>query len=176
MGHRPILRLFVNVSTMALLDPVHEVDQVLLLLRSVGGDPGQLVLEITETEAVPDLDRLRLVLAMYREHGIAFAVDDVGEGHSTLGLLVAARPEYVKIARSLSCTAARSGSRAAVHAAVAFARDTDAVVIAEGIETELVAEQMAELGVTHGQGFLLGEPVSPEALRTTLLPRGGPNI
>ena len=160
--------LFINVSTMALLDPVHLVDQMLLLLRSAGGSPEQVVLEITETELVSDPDRLRLVLAAYREHGFRFAVDDVGEGHSTLELLAAAKPEFIKIARSLSTTASRSGSRAAIRAAVAFARDTDAAVLAEGIETDVIADQVMEMGVVLGQGFLLGEPTRAEAVRDGL--------
>jgi diguanylate cyclase (GGDEF)-like protein len=95
----PGTALFINVSSVALLDPVHEVDQMLLLCRWAGRSPDEVVLEITEREAIPDVGRLRGVLAAHREHGFRFALDDVGDGHSTLEVLTAARPEFVKVAR-----------------------------------------------------------------------------
>jgi len=155
--------LFVNVSAAPLLDPVHDVDQLLLMLEAVNGRPDQVVLEITERERISDLVRVREVLAAYRSHGFRFALDDVGEGHSTLELLVAASPEYIKLARSLTLTAAHSSSRAAIRGAVAFAQTSGATVLAEGVENQLAAWQMAELGVTLGQGWWLGRPGSLDA-------------
>jgi diguanylate cyclase (GGDEF)-like protein/PAS domain S-box-containing protein len=152
--------LFINVSAMTLMDPVHDVDQMLLVLGAAGASPTQVVLEITEREIISDLARLRLVLATYREHGFRFAVDDVGEGHSTLELLVAACPEILKIARSLTMTASRSGSRSAIRAVTAFAESSGATVLAEGIENDVVAAQMADLGITLGQGWWLGRPAA----------------
>jgi len=150
--------LFVNVSTVTLLDPIHDVDQMLLLCEWAEQDPRRLVLEITERETVRDLERLSWVVAAYRQHGIRFALDDVGEGHSTLEVMAAVSPEYIKIASSLTTTIERSGSRAAVRATVAFAGSTGAAVIAEGVETERVVGTLQELGVPLGQGFWLGRP------------------
>ena len=159
-GLAPGTTLFLNVSAAAFLDPVHEVDQLLLLLRWAGRSPTDVVLELTEQEAVPDLERLQLVAGAYREHGIRFAADDVGDGHSTLEVLAALDPEFIKLARSLSTTTARTGSRAAIRAAQAFARDRGATVIAEGVESPEVARDLLELGITVGQGNHLGLPAS----------------
>jgi diguanylate cyclase (GGDEF)-like protein/PAS domain S-box-containing protein len=150
--------LFLNVSAVPLLDPVHDVDQMLMLLEASGAQAHQVVLEITERELISDLRRVREVLAAYREHGFRFALDDVGEGHSTLELLAAARPEFIKIARSLTMTASHSSSRAAIRAAVAFAQVSGAAVIGEGVENEFAAGQMTALGVGLGQGMWLGRP------------------
>jgi EAL domain-containing protein (putative c-di-GMP-specific phosphodiesterase class I) len=150
--------LFVNVSGAALLDPVHGVDQLLLLLQWGGRQAERTVLEITEQEIIRDLARLKFVLAAHREHGIRFALDDVGQGYSTLELLAAANPEFVKISGSLIATMASQESRSAVQAAIAFARSSGATVVAEGIESEAVARQVSELGITLGQGYWLGEP------------------
>ena len=150
--------LFLNVNAVPLLDPVHGVDQMLLVLEASGAPAGQVVLEITERELISDLPRVREVLASYREQGFRFALDDVGEGHSTLELLVAAHPEYIKIARSLTMTASHSSSRAAIQAAVAFAQASGAALIAEGVENGYVAAQMAAMGVGLGQGMWLGRP------------------
>jgi diguanylate cyclase (GGDEF)-like protein len=81
--------LFLNMSAAALLDPIHGVDQLLLLLRAVRRSPFTVVLEITEHERIRDYEVLSRVLASYRSEGIRFALDDVGEGHSTLELLAA---------------------------------------------------------------------------------------
>jgi diguanylate cyclase (GGDEF)-like protein len=150
--------LFVNVSVSALLDPLHEVDQMMLLLEYAGRAPQDVVLEITEREAVSDMVRFAEILAVHRAHGFRFAIDDVGEGHSTLEVLAAASPEYIKVARGLMVAAHDAGARSAIRALVAFARSSGAEVIAEGIESEAERVLMMDLGVDLGQGFALGEP------------------
>jgi diguanylate cyclase (GGDEF)-like protein len=150
--------LFLNISAAALLDPVHGVDQLLLLLQAVGRPPQTVVLEITEHERIRDYDRLGHVLALYRAEGIRFALDDVGEGHSTLELLAASGSEFLKLGRSLTMTSSRMGSKAAMHATMAFAQVSGALVIAEGVENEFVADLMKAAGIHHGQGFGLGKP------------------
>jgi len=150
--------LFLNISASSLMDPVHGVDQLLLLLRGVGRSPRTVVLEITEHERIRDYELLSEVLAAYRAEGLRFALDDVGEGHSTLELLAASSSEYLKLGRSLTMTSTRVGSRAAMHATMAFARATGALVIAEGVENEFVADQMKAAGILFGQGFGLGKP------------------
>ena len=150
--------LFLNISAAALLDPVHGVDQLLLLLSTAGRAPSSVVLEITEHERIRDYDALARVLASYRAEGIRFALDDVGEGHSTLELLAASSSEFLKLGRSLTMTSTKVGSRAAMDATMAFARVSGAVVIAEGVENEFVADLMKAGGITLGQGFGLGKP------------------
>jgi diguanylate cyclase (GGDEF)-like protein len=150
--------LFLNMSAAALLDPLHGVDQLLYVLSAAGRAPQTVVLEITEHERIRDYDALSRVLASYRAEGIRFALDDVGEGHSTLELLAASASEYLKLGRSLTMTSSRMGSRAAMDATMAFARATGAVVIAEGVENEFVADLMKAAGIHLGQGFGLGKP------------------
>ena len=158
--------LFINCGVSALLDPLHRVDQMLLVLEAVGRDPSEVVLEITERELVGDLNRLRQVVTTYRQQGFRFAIDDVGEGHSTLEVLAATEPEFVKVARSLVIEAWNRGPQAAIRALVAFAASMDAEVIAEGIEDPGLATAMLKLGVGLGQGYLFGRP----ALHATSAP------
>ncbi len=99
------------------------------------------------------------MLASYRAHGFRFAIDDVGEGHSTLQVLATALPEFVKVARSLVAADPGSGRAAALRAVVAFAATTGAVVIAEGIETDDEAARVRDLGIALGQGTRLGLPM-----------------
>ena len=155
--------LFINVGVSALLDPLHDVDQMLLVLRWARRSPRDVVLEITEREVVSDLPRFEEVVAAYRGQGFRFAIDDVGEGHSTLEVLAASNPEYIKVARSLTVASDRVGPRSAIHAVVAFARSSGAAIIAEGIETQRHAEVMAAIGVDLGQGYHLGKPAPAPA-------------
>ncbi len=150
--------LFLNVSAAMLLDPLHPVDHMLLLARWAEREPDTIVLEITERESIADQQRLRLVLASYREHGFQFALDDIGEGHSTLELLAAAVPEFVKVAKSITQGCDERGARAVIEATVAYARSSGSTVIAEGIEDEETADRLIALGVTAGQGYWLGRP------------------
>ena len=151
--------LFVNVGARALLDPIHDVDQMLLVARRAQRSPSSIVLELSEREVISDLGRLRVVLETYRKEGFRFAMDDVGEGHLTLELLGAANPEFVKIARSLTVESAQGSQRGLVRALVEFAVSAGAHVIAEGIETQAELEAMRSLGVDMGQGYLLGRPL-----------------
>jgi len=150
--------LFLNISASSLIDPVHGVDQLLNLLSSVGRAPQTVVLDITEHERIRDYELLSRALADYRNEGIRFALDDVGEGHSTLELLAASSSEYLKLGRSLTMTSSRIGSRAVINATMSFARISGAMVIAEGVENEYVADMMKAAGISLGQGFGLGKP------------------
>jgi EAL domain-containing protein (putative c-di-GMP-specific phosphodiesterase class I) len=153
--------LFMNIGVSSLLAPVQGVDQMSQLLEWAGWSPSEVVLEITEREVISDLLRFQEVLATYRDHGFRFAMDDVGDGHSTLEVLAAGEPEFVKIARRLTASASRSGARAAVHAVTAFAASLGSQVIAEGIEHEHEANLMYDLGCHMGQGNALGRPAWP---------------
>jgi diguanylate cyclase (GGDEF)-like protein/PAS domain S-box-containing protein len=156
--------LFVNVSTTALLDPVHDADQLLLLLRSEGWPAERTVLELSAHERIPNLGRLREVLAGYRHEGLRFAFDGAGIGSSTPEVLASVRPEFVKVGRRVTMTASRSTARAAIDETLSFARTTGAVTIAQGVENRFVADQLRTLGVGFGQGFRLGKPGPARAM------------
>jgi len=163
-GLTPGLPVFINVSVAALLDPLHDVDQLLLLLRWAGRRPEDVVLEVSERESVTNVQRLVQVLARHREHGIRFALDDVGEGRSTFETLAAARPEFIKIATSFTQRVEQVGPRATILAALAFARESGAAVIAEGIEDQRTLDLLIDLGVEYGQGYHLGRPAALTAV------------
>jgi EAL domain-containing protein (putative c-di-GMP-specific phosphodiesterase class I) len=150
--------LFVNIEVRTLLDPMHPVDQTLLLLEYTKRSSRDVVLELTERDVISDLSRLVTVLAQYRAEGFRFAIDDLGEGHSTLELLAQARPEYIKLASRLTAATGHHGVEAVVSGVVAFAERTGATVIAECIESAAQADFLVGVGVEVGQGWWLGPP------------------
>jgi diguanylate cyclase (GGDEF)-like protein len=163
-GLQPGLPLFINIGLTAFLDPLHDVDHMLLLLRWGGQSPSKVVLEITERDAVRDLSRFKDVLTEYRAHGFRFAIDDVGEGHSTFEVLAACVPEFVKIAARFGRVGDYPGPQAAVQAAVTFAQATSGEVIAEGLEADENVDLVMKLGVGLGQGYGLYPPSRVEDL------------
>lgn len=130
-------------------------------LRAVGDLHG-LVLEITEDEIVEDYERLLTLLAPLMARGLELAVDDLGAGHATMRHVTALRPRYMKLDRSLVQSIDRDrGQVALVDALLGFAQRTDALLVAEGVETAAELAALARIGVPLAQGFHLGRPAAP---------------
>ncbi|HEX4435199.1 MAG TPA: bifunctional diguanylate cyclase/phosphodiesterase [Solirubrobacteraceae bacterium] len=163
----PGVLLFLNLSPLT-LDLDAEANAWLApLVAQAGLHPQSVVIEVTErfggrTPAV--VKRLKRL----REQGFKTALDDVGTGNSGLEMLQKINAEFVKLDRSIVAAAATEpGARAVLMAMATFARQTGALVIAEGIEDEDTVEFLrgldeGDLGsgmiVQAGQGFGLGRP------------------
>jgi len=147
--------LFVKAGLILLLDELLDVDQLQLLLTWSGRAPQDLVLELSEREAVRDPGRFEALLATYRAAGIRFAVEHLGEGCQTIGGLMRAAPEFVKLSPCLLRVSRRTTE---LSAAVAFASALGATVIVPGIETADELRTATDLGVQLAQGFFLGRP------------------
>lgn len=121
-----------------------------------------LVLEITEHETIEAYGPLREgVLRLGPD--VRLAVDDAGAGVANFHHLVELRPNFVKIDVSLVRGVDTDVSRQAVVAGILhFAAAANCQVIAEDIETEAELAMVTELGVTLGQGYLLGRPAPAE--------------
>ena len=117
------------------------------------------VVEVTEHAAVGDYAALRSELASLSARGVRIAVDDAGAGYAGLQQLLQLAPDVIKLdmslVRGIDTDAAR---RALASAMTYFARETGALVVAEGVETEGEFAALAALGVERVQGWLLGKP------------------
>jgi len=124
-----------------------------------GLDPRRIVLELTEREAIENLDRLRGAVEACRVAGIRLAADDVGAGNAGLRLLSQLRFDIVKIDLSLVQGGAdRNQSFEIVRTLRDLADRWGATAIAEGIETPVHLQLVRSLGIAAGQGYLLGRP------------------
>jgi EAL domain-containing protein (putative c-di-GMP-specific phosphodiesterase class I) len=116
-------------------------------------------IEITEHEAVPDMDELVAALAFARLRGARIAVDDVGDGHAGLTRIMALSPDVLKLDRTLVSSIHEDPAKAALaEAIVRFAHRTGSEVCAEGIESAEEAAVLADLDVAEGQGWFIGRP------------------
>jgi EAL domain-containing protein (putative c-di-GMP-specific phosphodiesterase class I) len=132
-----------------------------------GVPPDRIVIEITEHTDVDDYEEVLRALHPLRERGIRLAIDDAGAGYSSLRHILNLRPDYIKLdmdlIRHIDIDPAR---RALASALIAFGRDTDSTIIAEGVETVSELATLQSLGVEQAQGYFLGRPMPLEgALR-----------
>lgn len=140
-----------------------------------------LVLEITEHETIEAYGPLREAMLRLGPD-VRLAVDDAGAGVANFHHLVELRPDFVKIDVSLVRGVDTDPSRQAVVAGILhFAAAAHCQVIAEGIETEAELATVTELGVTLGQGYLLGRPAPAETWshaknQVRLLRAAGPTL
>jgi EAL domain-containing protein (putative c-di-GMP-specific phosphodiesterase class I) len=154
--------LFVNFHPTSILRPQVCLASTERAVHDSGIAPEQLVFEVVESHVIADRGHLFSILEHYRSLGWRVALDDVGAGWSSLSLLAAVRPDVVKLDKALVQELPDEGARTVVRAVVDLAHRLGAVVVAEGVETELLADQVAELGADLGQGWLFGRPVRPE--------------
>jgi diguanylate cyclase (GGDEF)-like protein len=152
----PGTRLTVNLSVPMLCDPV------VAELFSARADLGNLIVEVTEEALASDNEVMFQTIADLRDRGVLFAVDDIGAGYSGLGQLATLRPAYLKLDRGLVQGLDADPTRASLVAAMnSYASATDALLIAEGIETEDELLTLSQIGVPLLQGFLLARPAEP---------------
>jgi len=156
----------VNLSPRTLESEQFHVGELKAIFRRHGIPLEQIVLELTERERVENLDQLRTNVAACRRTGMRLAADDVGAGNAGLRLLSDLSFEIVKIDLSLvQAGSEHDASHAVLRALQELAKDWRASIVAEGVET---AEQLAmirSLGITAGQGYLLGRPASTRERR-----------
>ncbi len=151
--------LTLNISPRTVEAPQFSADTLLAILARNAIVPQRVVVELTERETVEDVRRLQANLAALQHAGVRIAADDVGAGNSGLRLLSQFRFDIVKIDLTLVQEGAeRESSQAVLRSLRDLAGRWGASVIAEGVETVSQLRTVRELGVTAGQGYLLGRP------------------
>jgi EAL domain-containing protein (putative c-di-GMP-specific phosphodiesterase class I) len=153
--------LFINVNPNAIVRPQVCLASTERAVHDSGIADQQVVVEVVESHAITDRGHLVSVLEHYRSLGWRVALDHVAAGWSSLSLLAAVRPEIVKLDKGLVQELPEDGARTVLRALVDLAHQLDAVVVAEGIETQQLAEEVTALGADLGQGWLFGRPERP---------------
>ncbi len=151
--------LSVNVAGAQLEQPGFLVE-VESALTDGGLCPERLVLEVTESSLVDDLEAERL--QALRRLGVRLAIDDFGTGYSSLSYLRKFPMDVLKIDRSFTRDACEDS--ALLNAIVAMGESLGLVLVPEGIEEPEQADALRALGCRLGQGYLFGRPVPAEEL------------
>jgi EAL domain-containing protein (putative c-di-GMP-specific phosphodiesterase class I) len=141
------------------------VDDVYGALSSSRFDAHMLVLELTESALVQDVDTTVARLQLLKALGVRLAIDDFGTGFSSLAYLQQFPIDILKIDRSfISGITDSSKSAAIIDTFVQLGRALNLEVIAEGIENDDQRAQLATANVDTGQGFLFAQPLDVEAV------------
>lgn len=130
------------------------VEHVAEQIRRNGLPPRALTLEITESQIMKDPEHAADVLRGLREAGAGLSLDDFGTGFSSLSYLSRLPFDALKIDRYFVRTmATHEGSAKIVRSVSALGRDLNLEVVAEGVESRLMAERLQEVGCAYGQGY-----------------------
>lgn len=164
----PNAMFFINFLPTAIYDPNHCLKSTTAAINSSQLAASQFCFEVVESEHVADRDHLKRILTFYRERGFKVALDDMGEGNSSVMSLAELKPDFVKLDGELVRRAARSRFEGHLVRELAHAaRNEGITVIAEGIETIDQLDWVHDAGIQFTQGYIWGKP-APEL--TTKLP------
>ncbi|OFA06769.1 cyclic di-GMP phosphodiesterase CdpA [Duganella sp. HH101] len=152
-------KLFLNVSPECLLQRDARHGETLEYIHQIGINPDRVIIELTENQPTYDYELMREAVLHYRTMGFQIAIDDLGEGFSSLRLWSELRPEYVKIDMHFIQGINHDPVKLQfVRSIQEIADKSDTLVIAEGIETQAELLVLRDVGVAFGQGYHLGRP------------------
>ena len=140
------------------------------MLQKYNLAPSRLILEVTESTALKNLDRSIELLTAFNQAGITVSIDDFGTGYSNLLMLSVLPAKELKIDKSfVSSMLENEKSRKLVETIITIARTLEMNVVAEGIETEAQRAMLVSLGCDYLQGFLYSRPLPAEQVPWLLL-------
>ena len=152
------ISLSFNLSPLQLHTPSFAL-RTLAALAAHRFPPERLLLEVTETALLTDINAAALLIEQLRNAGIRIALDDFGVGYAGFTYLEKLTFDKLKIDRSfVSGMKDDKRKRQIVKAIVEMCHSLDIKCIAEGIEHESEADLLKSMGCEQGQGFLLGRP------------------
>jgi diguanylate cyclase (GGDEF)-like protein len=162
------LNMAVNISPAQLitLDFVSTVAKVLADHELEGH---RLTLEITEQALVRDTDQALATLRGLQQIGVRVAIDDFGTGYSSFAQLKSLPVDTLKIDRGfIRELGVNPDDLAIVRSIIGLAVSLGMQLVAEGVETEIAATTLVDLGCTHAQGFLFSGPRPPADIELML--------
>ncbi len=152
-------KLFLNVSPDTLTHPNFKNGQTMAYIEQLGIDAKRVVIEITENQPTHDFAAMRDALLHYRGMGFEIAMDDLGEGFSSLRLWSELRPEFVKIdmhfVQGVNTDPIKQQFLRSIQQ---IAQSSGTHVIAEGIETDSEFRVIQDIGIACGQGYFIARP------------------
>jgi diguanylate cyclase (GGDEF)-like protein len=168
----PALVMSVNVSPVQFGADGFDT-QVVDAITETGVDPTTVILEITESTLMHSQEKTERALALLRERGIRFSIDDFGTGFSSLAYLTRLPVSSIKIDKAFVRAieeqhTATATDKKLITAMINLAHSIDLKVVAEGVENEAQFEFLKLSGCDLIQGYLLGKPLSADAISRLL--------
>ncbi|WP_428334577.1 putative bifunctional diguanylate cyclase/phosphodiesterase [Novosphingobium sp.] len=165
----PHLTLAINISPVQLRDPWF-AQRLLKLLIEARMPPHRIDVEVTEQCLTENLTLVRSLITSLRNQGVRISLDDFGHSESSMAHLRTLPFDRIKIDRNFIAGLGQSAdSTAMVEAISAMGRGMDLAITAEGIESVEILDELRKLGAFRGQGYVYGQPLSADDLRTELV-------
>jgi|GEM_PF-1082354 len=154
-------QISVNVSRRQLSGGLAELVEGAINEHSIA--PTSLCIEVTESAVIFDTQEATTALDRLREIGVAIALDDFGTGQSSLSQLARLPIDKVKIDKSFVLNSSSEASALRfLRSIVGVCQTLDIPIIAEGIEDDQAAQNLATMGAQFGQGYFFSRPLSVE--------------
>jgi EAL domain-containing protein (putative c-di-GMP-specific phosphodiesterase class I) len=152
-------KLFLNVRPTTIHDPAFKAEAITRTLAESRLTPSDVVFEISEQESIRSFDVFREVRDYYRRLGIQIALDDLGQGYSSLESILELEPEFIKVDRAF-CSGIDADERRQelLRSLTKVADRIGARLIGEGLDTLEELTTLGRLGIPFGQGWLFGKP------------------
>ena len=151
--------LFLNASPQLIMQGGLDRERAERFLRELGLEPDRVVIELTEDYPSVDFRLVHESLMLYRSMGFRVAIDDLGEGFSSLRLWSELKPEFVKADKHFVTGLATDPVKLQFLRAIQhIAESSGSLVIAEGIESAADFKVVKDIGVACGQGWFIGRP------------------
>ena len=155
----PDFHINVNLSVVQLLQK-DVVENIKRILDKTGVNPKNIVLEITESFAINDMQRVMDIITGLKELGPRIALDDFGTGYSSLNYIKQLPLDIIKVDKTfIDDIAEDEYAQAFIKLIVELSDTIDTSIIVEGVENENQLNILKELGVDYIQGFYYGKPV-----------------
>lgn len=144
-------------------------NMVIDVISSYNVDASNIVLEITESTYMRNIEYTKQVMQVLKDKGLHFAIDDFGTGYSSLSSLLALSFDYLKIDRSFVMNVdVDPHSSILIRAINTMAHAIGIRTIAEGIETESQLQSLSDLRCDFAQGFYFSRPLQVKKLEELL--------
>ncbi|WP_019612981.1 putative bifunctional diguanylate cyclase/phosphodiesterase [Psychromonas ossibalaenae] len=125
----------------------------------------ELVLEVTETAVMNDISATKTVLMQLSRQGFLISLDDFGTGYSSLSILLELPIHQIKIDRSfVTSMQEKRNSRSIVQSIILLAHNLGCTVVAEGVETKVLVDELTNLKCDYLQGYYYSKPLPVTAL------------
>jgi EAL domain-containing protein (putative c-di-GMP-specific phosphodiesterase class I) len=161
----------VNLSARQLQDDLLE-QQVADVLAKTALEPEKLILEITETAMMIDIDATLLKLHRLKQLGVRLAIDDFGTGYSSLNYVRRFPIDVLKVDRSFIADVTNQGEVASLtEKIIELGNILGVTAVAEGVEDERQLERLRQIGCPLAQGFLFMRPADANAIEQAVMSR-----
>ena len=165
-GERPV-SVTINLSARQFQEP-NLVEEIEALVRGAGVEPWTVVLELTETMLMDDIDGAIETMVQLKKLGVRLALDDFGTGYSSLSYLRRLPIDILKIDKSFVDSLSTLEGPGMVRSILRLGDTFRVATLAEGVETSEQLSQLRALGCTYGQGYLFAQPMRRAEIRGLL--------